>query len=406
MSSGLGRYASLLTVAGVRPMVITGITARLPLGMVPLAIVLVVRAGGDSYSVAGVAVAAYSLAAALAVPRFGRLIDRLGQTRILLAVGGLQPVAVVVLALLAAGHATPAALVGSAALVGATVPPVGACVRTLWGTLAPPGAALETAYALEASVQEVTFVAGPLLVAALAGAVSAIAALLAAGAIGGAGTLAFAATAASRSWHPSGHQRRPRGGALRAPAVLTVVVATAAMGAAFGAIEVVSPAFAEAHGSRAAAGFALGAFSLGSLVGGFVAGMTSSARHPATRYLAALTALALALVLPIAAGSIVILAALLFVAGLPIAPAFASAYSLINRLAMPGSSTESFAWISTAVTVGASLGTALGGAAVQSLDVRAGFALSAALAALGAAFAFSRRRRLSEPPATPFAGIL
>jgi predicted MFS family arabinose efflux permease len=127
--------------------------------------------------------------------------------------------------------------------------------------------------------------------------------------------------------------------------------------------------------------------------------MSTTRRQPVTRYLAALVALAAGLLLPMAAGSITVLAVLLFVAGLPIAPAFAGAYSLVNRLALPGSSTESFAWISTAVTVGSSLGTVLGGAAVQNLSVTLGFALSAVLAALGAVYALGRRRTLASEPA-------
>jgi predicted MFS family arabinose efflux permease len=268
-------------------------------------------------------------------------------------------------------------------------------VRTLWGELAPAGTARDAAYALESSLQEIMFVVGPLLVALLASTASAAVALLAGGAAGGIGTLWFALTRVSRSWRPIRERGGPGTGALRSPAVLTIVLASVAMGAAFGAVEVIAPAFAEAHGHRAAAGIATGAFALGSLIGGVAIAMTGSRGHAAVRYLWALVALALALLLPLAAGSIAALTVLLLVAGLPIAPGFASAYSLVNRLGLPGSATESFAWISTAVTVGAAAGTAIAGVVVSHVALRLGIGLSAAMAGLGAAAVFVRRWSLA-----------
>jgi predicted MFS family arabinose efflux permease len=387
-------------------MIASGIVGRVTIGMAPLAIVLLVRGVGYSYTVAGVAVAAYSLSIAAIAPRLARLIDQIGQTRVLVPIAAAQPAAVVVFAALAGARAAPAALVAAGALIGASEPPLGACVRTLWTAVAPDAGALETAYTLEASLQEVMFTVGPALVALLATTVSPTVALLTAGAVGGAGTLAFAATSLSRSWRPTHAPPRRRGGALGSPGVLTVVLACVAMGAAFGAVEVAAPAFTEAHGSRAAAGIATGAFSLGSLIGGFALGMSSAAgrRHPAVRYITALSLLALTLLLTLTAGSIAGLTVALLIAGLPIAPGFASGYTLVSRLAVPGSATESFAWISTAVTIGAALGTALAGVLVARGSAQTGFGLSAALAGAGAIVLFARRASLGGRGAPAAAG--
>src|SRR5258708_9842086 len=193
------RYSRLLAIPGVRPMLAAGIVGRLPLGMTPLAIVLLVRGAGDSYAVAGLAVGAYSLTAAVAVPRLARLIDRRGQTRVLVPLAALYPVSAITFTALADARAVVIALLLAAALAGASLPPLGACVRTLWGELAPVGPDREAAYALESSLQEIMFVIGPLLVALLASTVSAAAALLVGGAAGGIGTLWFALTRVSRS---------------------------------------------------------------------------------------------------------------------------------------------------------------------------------------------------------------
>jgi predicted MFS family arabinose efflux permease len=88
------------------------------------------------------------------------------------------------------------------------------------------------------------------------------------------------------------------------------------------------------------------------------------------------------------APSLPVLAVLAFVAGLPIAPSFAAAYGLLDRVARPGTNAEAFAWIGTALSAGLAAGATLGGMAIDEWGVDAAFALGcggAALAALVAA---------------------
>jgi predicted MFS family arabinose efflux permease len=94
----------------------------------------------------------------------------------------------------------------------------------------------------------------------------------------------------------------------------------------------------------------------------------------------ALVPLALAPTLPA-------LAVLAFLAGLPIAPAFAASYGLVDRVARRGTQAEAFAWIGTAVSAGLAFGAALGGAAVDEFGVPAAFVLGCGGAALGAVIA-------------------
>ena len=54
------------------------------------------------------------------------------------------------------------------------------------------------------------------------------------------------------------------------------------------------------------------------------------------RFTLALAALALALLPPLVAPSIPVMCVLMLIAGLPIAPAFASSYGLVDELAVPG----------------------------------------------------------------------
>src|SRR5581483_3334311 len=71
-------YRSLLAAPHVLPLYGWALVARLPIGMAPLAIVLLVRGAGGSYGDAGLVTGCYSVARAVAAPVFGRLVDRIG----------------------------------------------------------------------------------------------------------------------------------------------------------------------------------------------------------------------------------------------------------------------------------------------------------------------------------------
>jgi predicted MFS family arabinose efflux permease len=64
---------------------------------------------------------------------------------------------------------------------------------------------------------------------------------------------------------------------------------------------------------------------------------------------------------------------------MPIAPVFAGAYLLLDRFSVPGAVTETFAWNTTCIFTGASIGTALGGALIAPGTYRAALALAIGL---------------------------
>jgi predicted MFS family arabinose efflux permease len=316
----------------------------------------------------------------------------LGRARVLvpraIAYSGL----LVALAVLGVLDAPPAALAAVAAGAGASLPPVGASVRTLLPALAP-GDLRSTAFALEASLQEVYFVGGPLFVAALAS-VRPFAALVGAAAAAAVGTLALARVRPVHETEPpSIEEERTWVGALGAQGVRTVVALAVFLGVAFGAVEVAMPAFAEHHGSRALGGLALASFSGGSLVGGFVIGL----RHGVddrVRLLLFSAILPAGLALPLLAGSIPVMCLLVFLAGLPIAPLITGAYGLVDRIAPPGTFAETFAWIGTAISTGIALGAAVGGWIVDAHGVPSSIVGGVVAAVVGAAVLAARRASL------------
>jgi MFS family permease len=358
--------------------------------------VLLVRGEGRSYGVAGLVVAAVSLASGIGQPLAGRLVDRIGHARILLPLALAYPAALAALTIAATADAPVAVLAACGALCGAAMPPVGSCMRALWPDLLTSQPLRETAYALEAWLQELFFILGPLVVAAIASVAPPWCAVMAAAACGGLGTASFALAPPVRAAGGSAHPPT-RAGALGAPAVRTVMAACFALGGAFGVVEVTMPAFAEAHGSRAQGGFALACFALGSLVGGLWIGARSPARRPDLRFAGALALLGAALLTPLVAPSLAVMCVLMFAAGAPIAPAFAASYSLVGTLAPPGTTTEAFAWLTTAIVAGLALGTSGGGAAVGALGITGAIALAAPCAGIAALVAFAWRGSLALP---------
>lgn len=381
---GLARYRALLGAPHVRRLVLSGLLARLPMGMVPLALLLTVREDGGSYAAAGAVSGAYFVAAAVGAPIAGRLVDRRGQTRVLLPRAALFSgllVAVCGLSLVDAPLAL-VAIAGGAA--GAMLPPVGASLRSLWPRLFTGAELRATAYALEASLQEIFFVVGPLLVAILTAASSPLVALLVAAAAGGIGTTLVALTEPVRAWRPDEERHSASVlGALESPGVRTIILLALCLGLGFGGTEVAFPAFAENHGGAELGSIPIALFAGGSLVGGLVAGAFGGGA-PRRMIRVGTLLLAAAMALPLLAGSLSAMAVLAFVAGLPIAPVVMSAYGLIDSVARRGTAAEAFAWIGTAVSIGLAAGTALGGVLIDASGTRAPFVMGVGAVLAGA----------------------
>jgi MFS family permease len=110
-----------------------GLLARLPQSMTPLAILLLVSASTGDCTLAGYAAAAKSLAQIAGALVVGRLADRLGVCWLGIITAPLS--ALTTVTLLVSTTARAPVLIGVAALVGLTQPPMGALVRTHWMTV-------------------------------------------------------------------------------------------------------------------------------------------------------------------------------------------------------------------------------------------------------------------------------
>ncbi len=389
----MSRYLDLVRAPGVAPLVVASAIGRLPYGMNILALILLLRAEGLSYAEVGIVSAASGLALGATAPLVGRLIDRAGQTRVLVGTTCVCVAAETGLVVAAVSGAGVAVLTGLAVVGGASTPPISPAMRTLWPELVGRER-LDTAFAFDALQLEVFFITGPLLAAGIAAWISPAAALLCAVAMQAAGALGFASAPASRAWRPATVARERRAGALSSRGMRVVVLTLTLLAVSVGVLEIGIPAFAEQDGSRDDSGWLFALWALGSLTGGIWYGARSWRLQVARRFLI-LAAVLTAGLAPLAfAGSPAAFGLFLVAAGLGLAPFTAAAYSLIGQLAPEGATTEAYAWQIVAAVAGGAVGAGIAGLIIEEFSVQAALACAPLAAGAGLVAAVAGRRAL------------
>lgn len=327
------------------------------------------------------------------MPLLGRLVDRLGQTRVLLVTAAIHVGAISLVLVLGAAGAPTWALVAAAACAG-IYPPISPALRGLWGPLLDDDPErVRTALALDAVLLELVFIGGPLLAAAVFAVASPAAALVVVLVLATGGTLAFASSEPSRAWRGGG------GGGhvfavLASPGMRTLLAGALPVGVALGALDVALPAYGVAHGNESIGAAAIACLAFGSAVGGVVYGVRVPSDVRRT-YLALVAALPFGVVLLAAAGPTWTLFALAPVAGAVIAPLTATENELTAHVAPDGTVTEAYSWVIMAMAGGISIGAAASGALVDAFDWRAAVLAGAAVSAAGAVAVLTRRTTLA-----------
>jgi hypothetical protein len=346
-------YLAVLRLPRARPLLLASLVGRLATATGPLSVVLFVQDETGSLALAGASSAAIALASGLLAPVRGRLVDRYGQRRCLPAMAIAFAAALAgMVAVTRPGAATVPATAGLAAAAGAVAPPLGASMRVLWLSLVGQGPRLQTAYALDAVLDELLFVAGPLVAGGLATLYRPEAGVLATAGLAVAGTLGFVASPVSRAQAGTAAGRSGRAGwagALSRPGMRTLALSLAGVGAAIGIWEIGLVGAAREAGSAEAASLMLAAW-------------------------------AAALV------------------GLVMAPLESSAYVLAAELAPPGTLTESGTWMTTAINVTGAVGLAVAGSLADRVGVPATLAVACACTAAGLLVALAGRDRLGAAP--------
>ncbi|MFJ4986049.1 MFS transporter [Streptomyces sp. NPDC088732] len=386
-------YADLLRAPHAMRLLAGTLIGRLPNATAALGIVLLTRAQGGDFALAGALSAVYGIANAVGQPLLGRAVDRLGQPRVMLpaalasaagmavfALAGLRPLPLAYAAMLVAGFFTP---------------PLEGGLRALWpGVLRRPER-IHAAYALDAAAQEVMFAVGPLLVTLLVAGFSESAALLWIAAVGVAGAVSVVVSPPSRAWRSE--PRIPDWlGPLRSRGIVVLVASFFFVGLSLGSIAVAAVAYADGHGGGMVSSYVLSGTGFGALIGGVVYGARQWPGVPERRLRLLMAGLAVCYLPLVLVPGVAFMTALAALSGLFLAPSLACAFVVVDRHAPAGTVTEAFSWIVTGFGVGAAVGTAASGPAAQYGGAVAAFTVAGAggLAALAVLLAGG-----SRPPA-------
>ncbi|QOL33249.1 MFS transporter [Bifidobacterium eulemuris] len=403
-------YARLFRIPGAKAFCVSGAVARLPISMMSLGIVLALNHLYDNWTVAGTMSAAYVFALSCVTPFYARAFDRFGQARVGRLALAVQVAAMLGFAFGALMRVPIPLLFVLAVVMGLTQFSFGALVRTRWA-YALRGVddgerLLNTAYAMEAAIDEVVFILGPILAAWLATSVHPVSQLFVPTlACGIGGTVFFmlkstqpkpmveqvqtVASPVAESALESAdggtdtlslsqlrHQGTKPKNVLLYTGVLPLLVVFVVFNMSFTSFDVSITAAMQEAGVEKFLGLQLAMFAVGSCIGAVVFGSRQLKGSHWAHMVIFLGLLTIGFVLfRLTMDNFFLLGVVEILAGLCVSPLFTTGNLIVKSLVPAESLTEGLSWLSTAGTVGTSIGSSIGGIVLDASGVHSGMML-------------------------------
>lgn len=369
----LNRYREVLSLPGALAFSAAGVLARAPMAMVGISLILMVRELYGSYSLAGVISAINVIAYAACAPLVSRLVDRYGQAQVMFPAITVSAASLIGVIIAALNGAEPVILMILAGVMGATSGSMGAMVRARWAYVTDNPYELQAAYAMEAAFDELVFVLGPVLATVLASAVHATAGLWVAVTCQLIGSFAFLLQ--SKTQPPVSRKKdgEKLPSVMRNPAMIVLAITFVATGAMFGALDLSVVANADAVNMSSMAGVVLASMSLGSLISAVIYGAKMWSQPLWKLFIFGLVFMAIGVSPFVLAPNLIVLGVFMFIAGLAIAPTMTNVNTIVQRISPASRLTEGLTWMSTAMTVGVSLGSGVTGPVIDSSGYKGGF---------------------------------
>jgi len=369
----VNRYRDLLTTPGVARIIAAQLVARLPSGMISLAYLIHVERIFDSYGQAGLVLAATSFGQAVAGPLTSRWMGRWGMRTVI------SLTLIVSLISMAAVAFLPMPLIGYmlfGLLGGLATPPIQPAVRTIYPKMVN-SRQLTPLFSLDASAQEIIWIAGPVITTFLAIQVAPPVAISVAGLflLGGGVWFLASPEVGSVRIPPS---RRRLGSVLGNGAVLlSTIVGFLLIGSA-AAVEV---AVVSVFGDEGAeAGILLSMWAIASLIGGLgLGGIPIGPWAMTTR----MVIVAIGMLLAMASSNFWWLLFSLAIAGAGIAPALAVMFAIVSASVKFSETAEAYGWVGSGQLIGAALGSAIAGFAIDAFGSLGGFSTALTFAVVG-----------------------
>jgi MFS family permease len=372
-----------------------GFIARLPISMVGIGVLMYVEAERGSYAIAGAVSGSIAIASAIGGPLSSRLIDKLGQHRVLPIQILIITICSIALVLLIPSSVPAPYLFIFSIGSGIAYPSIGALVRSRWTALLVSGPILLTAFSIESIIDELIFIVGPTIAATTSvkihpAAPQVIAIFLLAG-----GGLWLASM---RNSEPpiNAHQGKRGKPVIFQNGLIYLWGVHIASGIFFGAIETSIIAFTKIAGQPIYAGIVIALWSFGSLVGGIVYGGVHF-KSPLHKHLIVVSFLLVpATAAMVFVNSIFMLALLTIAAGIGVSPLLIASAAITQRRSPVGRTTEAIATMYSGIGLGFAFALAMAGWLIDNRGTDYSFALGAMAALVTFAITIIGRNKFSS----------
>lgn len=339
-----------------RQIIIGGLVNRASYSGLILVTFLFVQNKVVSFSIVGLIMGSITLGLAIGRLLQGLMADRIGFRNLLLLCGALHLVLVIGFTFLLRNVSSSMPLASVAVLLGLSAPATSPITRAMWANVVP-NSNLKSAQLLESTINEVACMLGPAIAGIGCLIISLDSMMLLMGGLVSTGAFILGLSTAAGKWRRIANS----GDSYFLKSLFRIILLGLTAGIAGGLIEVAVPAFAINAGSPLSSGFLLTCWGIGSSIGGF-AMITLGVRVPIKiRMRVSVLILGATAYLMSMSSSIEMLGFLVFLHGLPAAPAWSTLYSLADQQNLKIRETEKYSWILAVSTAGVALGNYLGG---------------------------------------------
>jgi MFS family permease len=362
-------YAELFKTPGVAVVLFAQLLARFPFGMQTITFAIHLEHVFGNYTVAGLAIAASTVSASVSAPILGRLVALYGIKRVVVMCSLVSPIGFLVIGF---APITEAGAIITAFCLGLFVPPIQPAARAVYPTLVKTEASRNTLFSVDAMLQEVIWIVGPVLTTVLIATTNTVVPLVVMVFVQVIGGTWFALLPEVQG-APIPKSKKRMGSVLRSKLVRVMIIVNLLFVGSFSALEI----GAVAAVGKAEAGFVLAMLSIGSVIGALAFGHRARSPYALTKQLGVV--LIGDLLIFFNASDPIWLGVCLFISGIGVATAFATMSAIIAKSIPLDDTPEVYGWIGSGQNIGYGVGAAIAGVLVDNVSSTASFAFASGL---------------------------
>lgn len=362
-------YIELFRVHGVSAVVWSQLLARFAFGMQTLTFAILLQNKFQNYTVAGLAIGAVTVGSAISAPILGRWMAVTGIRPVIIATSVISSVCYL---LIGFAPITEAIAIGISLVLGLGTPPIQPAARTIYPTLVSSDAQRNTLYSVDAILQEVIWILGPVLATVLIATTNVLIPIIVMAAVQLAGGFWFGLLPMVHG-APIPRSSKRMGSVLKSKLVKFLIAINLLFVGSFSALEI----GAVAAVGQAQAGFVIAMLSIGSVIGGLAFGHRARSPMALSKQLAIV--LLGDLLIFFNATDPIWLGICLFISGIGVATAFATMGAIIGKAVKLNDTTEVYGWIGSGQNIGYGAGAAIAGIVVDKINSTTSFGFAAGL---------------------------